>query len=260
MEWRAGTDHPSSRVRLFVPGDTHRQELDAALADVHAALGVPPRPLRVRVRSDLPPAAGMGSSAALAVALARAVADAAALPLSREEASRVAFETERRFHGRASGIDNTTAAWGIPLAFRPGAPPEPLEVGGPFRFLWVHSGVTSSTRDAVAAVAALRDRDPGGTEALFDEIAATVASGRAAIARGDAPSLAAALTSNQAHLRRLGVSHPAIEAVITRALAWGAPAAKLTGAGRGGMVLVLAPDDPEPLRRAFPGAVEGVLG
>ena len=51
------------------------------------------------------------------------------------------------------------------------------------------------------------------------------------------------LNRNQACLRRIGVSHPACERLIEAALVGGASAAKVSGAGLGGLVLVLCERD-----------------
>ncbi len=242
---------------IFEGGDP--SQLLTIIGELREALNVPQGGLRIRISSTLPPQAGMGSSAALAVALARALGDWMGRALSPEEASTLAFGAETRFHGRASGVDNTTAAWSCPLLFRPGSPPELLKTGPSWRFFLVHSGVASSTREAVAAVARRREADPSGMEAIFREVGHLVLAGRSALEREDRPGFASIMAENQECLRHLGVSHPAVEEIIGRAKRLGS-AAKVTGGGCGGMVLLLPEKEEALFLNEFPGAIPVSMG
>ena len=72
----------------------------------------------VRIRTDLPIGRGMGSSAALAVALIRALAQREGRWADLEECTRLGFLMERVFHGEPSGIDHTVSACGGALLYR----------------------------------------------------------------------------------------------------------------------------------------------
>jgi mevalonate kinase len=60
---------------------------------------------------------------------------------------------------------------------------------------------------------------------------------------GDELELGSLLTENHNLLSMLGVSHPEIENLIEICLDNGALGAKLTGAGKGGAVIALIPND-----------------
>jgi len=60
--------------------------------------------ISVEVRADIPVAAGLGSSAAVAAAVATAVGRVLDLKLSKEEIFRISYEAERFVHGTPSGI------------------------------------------------------------------------------------------------------------------------------------------------------------
>src|SRR5690625_7456289 len=76
---------------------------------------------------------GLGGSAALAVAVIRALDARFALELSDERVNALAFECEKVAHGTPSGIDNTLATWGDFMLFRNGDKPqrEIIEVAEP---------------------------------------------------------------------------------------------------------------------------------
>ena len=77
----------------------------------------------------------------------------------------------------------------------------------------------------------------------FERIRDTAAAMRAALERGDWDQTAGALRDEWANRKRLapGVSTPLIDDLIARALAAGADAAKVCGAGGGGCLFCLAP-------------------
>src|ERR1051325_312966 len=63
--------------------------------------------LEVSISSSIPVASGLGSGAAVTVALTRALSSHLHYPMSDEELNVFAFEIEKLHHGTPSGIDNT---------------------------------------------------------------------------------------------------------------------------------------------------------
>jgi mevalonate kinase len=106
------------------------------------------------------------------------------------------------------------------------------------------TGVGSSTKFMVEAVAARLAAEPLATRARFEQIRRLVRSARSAIEAGDLVALGAALSQNQVVLAELALSTPEIERMCAVAAAAGALGAKLTGAGGGGSVVALV-DSPE---------------
>lgn len=202
--------------------------------------GTPAGALRLEVHSDLPVAAGMGSSAAVTVAVLRAVAEHLGQQLAPEAASRLAYEVERHYHGQPSGIDNTVVALGAPIYYVRERPPSTIAVGAPFTLVLADSGRPASTRELVAGVRQRWEADPASYERLFDEIGAAVEAGRTAIEGGRLAELGQLMTHNQLLLEQIGVSTPLLETLITAGLESGAWGAKLSGAGGGGLVLAVA--------------------
>ncbi len=194
----------------------------------------------VTITSDLPIGRGMGSSAALAVALVRAWADATGEALDAAALHERAFAVERVFHGNPSGIDHAVSARGGLVRYRrtPDGPvltPLPLPS---WSLAVLDSGAPGDTRAMVAGVASRRP----GIDAHLDAIGALV--GEAEAHLDDPPRLGALLTENHRLLTAIGVSSTRLDALVALALDAGAHGAKLAGAGGGGAALALA-DDPE---------------
>jgi mevalonate kinase len=96
------------------------------------------------------------------------------------------------------------------------------------------------------------EADPTRYGALFDQIGAIARDARAAIARGEIDALGPLMNANQALAREIGVSSPEIETLVNTALRAGARGAKLSGAGRGGNVIVLVDErNRERINRAL---------
>jgi mevalonate kinase len=189
----------------------------------------------VEVEAHLPPGGGLGCSAAIGVAIARALE-----PRPRESAVQErAMAWERVFHGNPSGVDAAVAARGGCVVFRKGAGIEPLRVRGPIHLCVGSTGTASSTKAMVEAVARLRSRSPQHVDQSFEEIRALVHSGRQAFETGDRSLLGRLMNLNQLLLRELFLSTPEIERMCSLARGAGALGAKLTGAGGGGSVLAL---------------------
>ena len=191
----------------------------------------------VEVEADLPPGGGLGCSAAMGVAIARALD-----PRAPDEALQSrAMAWERVFHGNPSGVDAAVSARGGCLFFRKGEALEPVRARGALHLCVGHCGVASSTRTMVDAVASLRARRPEIVAKTFEGIRALVSNARLAIEAGDRFALGRLMDLNQMLLSGLYVSTPEIEQMCALARAAGALGAKLTGAGGGGSVVALVP-------------------
>ena len=191
----------------------------------------------VEVEVGLPPGGGLGCSAAMGVAIARSIE-----PRIDEDALQDrAMAWERIFHGNPSGIDAAVAARGGCIYFKRGELLVPIDVLGPLHLCVGNTGIPSSTRAMVDAVADLRVRRPRLVNLSFAALGAVVDNARRAIEAGDLGALGKLMNLNQMTLRTLLVSSGEIDRMCALALDAGAMGAKLTGAGGGGSVVALVP-------------------
>lgn len=206
--------------------------------------------------SDLPPAAGLGSSAALAVAMTRALAAGLGRALTDDDVAAVATHAERCFHGNPSGVDVALACRGGLGRFVRGAGLTAI-VGARLTLAIGLSGQRRATATMVERVAQARRDRPAAVDADLaalgaDADRAAALLGAIASDRADAAvtaagtqaaltALGAILADGHARLARLGVSTPDLDAMVASARVDGALGAKLTGGGGGGAVLALAP-------------------
>lgn len=208
--------------------------------------------LTLSIHSSIPVASGLGSGAAVATAIVRALSAHLDRSLDEATASSIVYETEKIHHGTPSGIDNTVVAFAQPVYFRKGQPIETFAVRRPFWIAVADTGVPSLTKETVAEVRARREHDTAWCERTFDQIGALVDRARAAIEGGQVEALGPLMNENQRLLRDLEVSSPELEALIEAALGAGARGAKLSGGGRGGnMIAHLDPEVAAGVRSAL---------
>ena len=209
-----------------------RALLDAARDDNPAL-----PPCSVEVEADLPPGGGLGCSAAMGVAIARAIEPA----LSDDALQERAMAWERVFHGNPSGVDAAVAARGGCVFFCKGEPLQRVLVRGTLHLCVGSTGIASSTKAMVDAVARQRARRPEIVAKSFEGVRSLVRNARLAIEAGDRFALGRLMDLNQMLLAGLFVSSPEIERLCGLARDAGALGAKLTGAGGGGSVVALVP-------------------
>ncbi|MBE2251516.1 MAG: mevalonate kinase [Myxococcus sp.] len=239
---------PSTRCSVEVPGGLsaeHAATLERAFARAAKVTGRPK--VLVTLESDLPVSMGLGSSAALSVAVARVLLEAkGARPATRKQVEAVALEMEKAFHGTPSGVDHTTSARGELVLFRRGSA-KVVRSPIPVRVLVAIVGERPSTKATVGALRERQARWPERYGRLFREIGRLAREGAEAVSGGDLESLGDLMNVNQGLLNAAGLSSEGLEAMVYRLRRFGALGAKLTGAGGdGGAVLGLF-REPEPL-------------
>lgn len=231
-----------------MPGD---HPLVLTIHRVLQATGVKQPPaLSVRITSTIPIAAGMGSGAAVSVAITRALSKFLGHPLQDKQISQLAFEVEKLYHGTPSGIDNSVITYERPIFFtRHGSENVEMEffqVGRPFTIVIGDSGILSPTSTSVGDVRKAWLKDQETYEMLFNQTGEIVRQARKAIENGDNAALGPLMEKNQELLRKIGVSCDKLEQLIHAAHQAGALGAKLSGGGRGGNMIALTDDDFAP--------------
>ncbi len=236
---------PRWSIEQRVPSlEEHPQGTIGILALVLRQLRLESRSMMIEVFPAVPKAMGLGGSAALAVAVIRALDLHFALGLDNRRVNELAFECETAAHGNPSGIDNTVATYGETLLFQSarGVPqysamtpavPVPLVIG--------ISGRESLTARMVSQVATARAKQPDAYERIFDQIETFTMNAVGAFTSGDMESLGANMNFCHGLLNGLQVSSPEIERMVHAARKAGALGAKVTGGGGGGSMIALTP-------------------
>jgi len=194
----------------------------------------------IRVHSTIPVAAGLGSSAAVSVAITRAISQFFGLALDNPQISNLVYEIEKIQHGSPSGIDNSVITYQQPILFQRDLPILPINLTQPFTFLVGDTGIPSKTSASVGKVRKAREMELDRYNQYFDEIAAiTVKAKNILEGSGTITQLGELLNQNHGILQKIGVSCHALDTLVTTAIDSGAYGAKLCGGGDGGNMIAL---------------------
>jgi mevalonate kinase len=237
--------------------------LAAAIMGTLEALNSPPAPpissrmgerkraVSIRITSTIPVASGLGSGAAVSVALIRALSAHFGPPLTDEQVSAIAYEVEKLHHGTPSGIDNSVITYERPVYFVKEQPVEIFRVGAPFTLVIGDTGFPAPTKESVGDVRKLWEADKTRWEKIFDEVGEIAQKARQSIESGEGMGLGGLMDANHALLQELTVSSPELDRLVLAARSAGAVGAKLSGGGRGGNMIALVA--PEQARRVSAG-------
>jgi mevalonate kinase len=249
--------HAPALGTTFLLDEVDRQEplgLAIHLAIETLQVTYPPN-LRMTISSEIPISAGLGSGAAVTVAIIRCLCRHFGRSLSNEKISELAYEVECIYHGTPSGVDNTVISYEKPVYFRKDREVKLFNIQDRFTLLLAHSGQTSSTGEVVRGVRERWEDQQNEYERIFDSIERIVDLAYSALQRGDISLLGPLMDQNQNHLASLRVSSPMLDNLIVEARAAGATGAKLSGAGQGGfMITLVEPGNIETVRQALQSA------
>ncbi|MBZ0304392.1 MAG: mevalonate kinase [Anaerolineae bacterium] len=202
-------------------------------------LQVPPPSVTIRLRSAIPIASGLGSGAAIAAVLGRALSAAANLSLSDDALNTVVYAVETLHHGTPSGIDNTVVVYEQPVYFVRGKPIETLHVKHPLQLVIADTGQPAPTHIAVGDVRKLVEAHPEQAGPVIEGIGQLVSQARQALSQGEIALLGQLMTDNHTLLQQLTISSADLDHLVQTALEAGAVGAKMSGGGRGGNMIAL---------------------
>ena len=198
----------------------------------------------VSITSQIPVGAGLGSSAAVAVATIGAVSRLFGLELDKSEIAKLGHKVELLVQGASSGIDPTVSAVGGFLYYQKGSFESlpvvelPIVVG--------YTGSSGSTKELVAKVRKNYEEMPEIIEPILNSMGKLVEKAREVIlAEYDKEIkfklLGTLMNINHGLLDALGVSTKSLSDLVYASREAGALGAKITGAGGGGCMYALAP-------------------
>jgi mevalonate kinase len=230
--------------------------LDATLSDLPAAnplamairstldaLSIKqPSAFKLRITSTIPVAGGLGSGAAVSVAIIRAVSAFLGHPLPDDQVSTLAFEVEKLHHGTPSGIDNTVITYNKAVYYMKSKPIDTISIAKPFTLVIADTGISTPTKETVADVRRVWESNPESNNNIFETIGNLAVAARKSIEQGNNEALGPLMNTNHQLLQQLNVSSPELDKLVLAALEAGALGAKLSGGGRGGNLIALSPE------------------
>lgn len=262
------------RLRVAMTGQDYRFRLDrlpGAHPIVEGALAALPvgRSITVDIADSIEPGSGLGTSAAVMVALVAALTAARGEPLVPAIVASEAHRLETAT-GKQSGVqDHWAAAFGgvslldvrYPRVVHHRVALTPASAGLLARSLHTVYFGSPHTSSALHEEVIARLETEGAPVAL-DRMRAAAAAAAAALTIGDAAAYGSTLRDNHEAIRLLhpGLVSTAADELADLAHQWGARGWKVNGAGgEGGSMVVLGPADPDR-NAALCEAIDAQLG
>lgn len=196
--------------------------------------------LNITIDSKIPPERGMGSSAAVATALTRALFSFYGKEVTQTELLKYVDMSETIAHGNPSGLDARVTSSYSPIYYRRGSQFAALELNLKGYLIAADTGIKGQTREAVEGVAKLLESKPEATKETIQAIGKLSVCAKEAIESEQIERLGKNLTKAHILLKKLSVSNLKLDRLVETALEAQALGAKLTGGGRGGCMIALA--------------------
>jgi mevalonate kinase len=214
----------------------------------HLKIDTESQKLEITFAGDLFAASGVGASAAQCTSLARALNAKFNLGLDNEKINEAAYEGEKAYHGTPSGIDNTASTYGGLIWFIKNLEGEKntmdlLKSPKKVPLVIANSGITASTTEVVADVRSLKEENPEKFQKIFDEYKNLAIKAKNALTEGDIQAIGGLMNENHKLLQKITVSGEINDKLVEIALNNGSIGAKMTGTGRGGLVIALAKNE-----------------
>lgn len=226
--------------------EKYAQQMDS-IQRIFRAMGVVETNVRIILGGELVAASGVGASGASCSAIAAALNELFERDLDLVKINEIAYEGEKGYHGTPSGIDNSCSTFGGFIWFKKDLASgkgmiEPFDSKKSLSIVMGNTGITSNTTEVVEEVRKEKEEDPQKFVRIFEDYLKIAREARDALEKIDLNKIGELMNKNHALLKEIGVSSPELERLVDIALKNGALGAKLTGTGRGGLMIALVTD------------------
>jgi mevalonate kinase len=209
----------------------------SVLSERHQILG-----LDIVVNSEIPHGIGLGSSAASCVATVAAVDSLFHKP-DKQYVCDTAIKSERLIHHNSSGADCYISTFGGLMYYIKNEGFNKIYSKKDLSLIIGNTGIRHSTGVLVASVKRFKDKNSSLFNSLSHHAEIICRDAFTAITTGDEKKLGKLMIENHTLLQHIGVSHDKVDYLVNLCIENGALGAKLTGAGGGGIMIALVPQE-----------------
>ena len=198
-------------------------------------------PLRVRVDMEVPAGSGLGSSAALTVALIGALDAYHGREAGPDDTASRAHRVELGVQGAASPLDTAVSTYGGLIYLAPDRTVRRLSADLRDSLVISSTHRSGNTAEMVASVRERYERLPEVMSMIMDATEMITRTACRFILENNLEPLGELMNINHGLLDAMGVSTPELSMMVHEARAAGAAGAKITGAGGGGSIVAFCP-------------------
>ena len=193
--------------------------------------------INIKIESDIPIGAGLGSSSACCVAGAASISNL----FSKPDISQIldmSIDAERTIFPKTSGADCTVSALGGIIEYQKESDPKSIKTEHDFDFVVVNSQKMHNTDAVVSRVNQFKEKNEDAFSELCKEEDNLISKAVDSLQTFDLDIIGKCMSQNQIFLERIGVSNNVLLDIV-KSIEKETFGAKLTGAGDGGCVIAL---------------------
>ena len=193
--------------------------------------------ISIKIESEIPIGAGLGSSSACCVAAAASMLDLFN-NTNKKEVLELAIGAEKTIFPNTSGADCTVSVYGGIIEYQKEKGFSKIKTGNEFNFLIIDSEQIHSTDKVVERVKKFKNDNTNVFTELCAEEERLVTKVLESIKNNDLETIGKCMAQNQIFLEQIGVSNDQLLS-ITKEIEKITFGAKITGAGDGGCIIAL---------------------
>jgi len=197
--------------------------------------------ISIKIESEIPIGAGLGSSSACCVAAAASMLDLFS-DVNEKEVLELAIGAEKTIFPNTSGADCTVSVYGGIIEYQKEKGFTKIETENEFNFLIIDSEQVHSTDKVVERVKKFKNDNADIFTELCVEEERLITKALESMKNNDLETIGKCMAQNQIFLEQIGVSNDQLLS-ITKEIEKITFGAKITGAGDGGCIIALTQKD-----------------
>ena len=201
--------------------------------------------ISIKIESDIPIGAGLGSSSACCVAAAASISNLFN-STNEKEILELAIQAEKTIFPNSSGADCTVSMYGGIIEYQRERGFSKINTENEFNFLIIDSEQVHATDKVVKRVKKFKEENQNIFEELCSEEERLITKALDSIKNNDLETVGKCMAQNQIYLEQIGVSNDKLLS-ITKEIEKITFGAKITGAGDGGCIIALTQKDDDLL-------------
>ena len=197
--------------------------------------------ITIKIESDIPIGAGLGSSSACCVAAAASILNLFN-DTDEKEVLELAINAEKTIFPNTSGADCTVSVSGGIIEYQKEKGFSKIETENEFKFIIIDSEQVHSTDKVVERVRKFKENNSDVFTELCSEEERLIVKALDSMKKNDLETIGKCMAQNQMFLEQIGVSNDELLS-ITKEIEKITFGAKITGAGDGGCIIALTQKD-----------------
>ena len=197
--------------------------------------------ITIKIESDIPIGAGLGSSSACCVAAAASILNLFNIT-DEKEVLELAINAEKTIFPNTSGADCTVSVSGGIIEYQKEKGFSKIETENEFNFIIIDSEQVHSTDKVVERVRKFKENNSDVFTELCSEEERLITKALDSMKKNDLETIGKCMAQNQMFLEQIGVSNDEL-LLITKEIEKITFGAKITGAGDGGCIIALTQKD-----------------